>query len=55
MGSAMALDRYLVAALTGLTVGIVLLIGAIVVRGVEATGGGTAADISAVGLRGSVR
>ena len=54
MGSAMAHDRYLMAALTGLIVGIVLLLGAIAVRGVEATGGIATADTSALGLRGSV-
>jgi hypothetical protein len=52
---AMALDRYLIAALSGLAIGIVLLLGEIVVRGVEATGGNIAADSSVTSLRGSVQ
>jgi len=55
MGTAMTLDRYLMAALSGLIIGIVLLLGAIVVRGVEATGGNVTADASIISLRGAVR
>ena len=54
MGAAMTLDRYLMAALSGLIVGIVLMLGAIVVRGVEARTGNAIADSSVIGLRGSV-
>jgi hypothetical protein len=54
-GMAMALDRYMIAALSGLAIGIVLLLGEIVVRGVEATGGNIAADSSVTSLRGSVQ
>jgi len=42
------------AALSGLILGTVLLLGAIVVRGIEATGGNATADAAVIGLRGTV-
>jgi hypothetical protein len=55
MGAVVTLDRYLVAALSGLIVGIVLLLGAIIVRGIETTAGGIAADSSVISLRKSLQ
>jgi hypothetical protein len=52
---AMTLDRYLMAALSGLIFGIVLLLSVIVVRSVEATDGNNIADSSIMNLRGSMR
>jgi hypothetical protein len=54
MRAAMTFDRYLMAALSGLVVGTVLLLGAVVVRGVEVSGKARA-DSSIVGLRGAVQ
>ncbi len=50
----MTFDRYLMAALSGLIVATVLLLGAIVVRGIVAAGGNATADASVIGLRGTV-
>ena len=54
MRAAMTFDRYLMAALSGLAVGTVLLFGAVVVRGVEVSGKARA-ETSIVGLRGAVQ
>ena len=43
------------AALSGLIIGIALLLGAIVVRGLEATAGNLTADTAVISLRGSVQ
>ena len=54
MRAAMTFDRYLMAALSGLVVGTVLLLGALVVREVEVSGKASA-DTSVIGLRGAVQ
>ena len=54
MRAAMTFDRYLMAALSGLAVGTVLLFGAVVVRGVEVSGKARA-ETWIVGLRGAVQ
>ena len=54
MRAAMTFDRYLMAALSGLVVGTVLLLAAVVVREVEVSGKARA-DTSIIELRGAVQ
>jgi hypothetical protein len=49
------MDRYQTAVLSGLVFGIAFLLCAILVRGVEATGGSITADTSVISLRGSTK
>ena len=55
MGAATMMDRYQTVVLSGLIIGIAFLLGAIVARGIEATGGNITADTSAISLRVSVQ
>ena len=54
MRAAMTFDRYLMAALSGLVLATMLLLGAVVVREVEVSGKASA-DTSIIGLRGAVQ